>query len=313
MKTKIYVPLDTTAISLGADDVVSEILKLAEKNNHNVEIIRNGSWGLFWLEPLVEVVVEGNRVAYGAVKKEDVAGLFNANFLKGGDHKLKIGDITKLPYLKKQTRLCFKRVGVIDPVNIQDYIAHDGFKGLRKALKMTQEEIIKEVEYSGLRGRGGAAFPSFIKLDSARKAIADEKFVVCNFDEGDSGTFSDRMIGEGDPFMLIEGMLLTALSMGAEEGYIYLRSEYPIAKKVLTNAINTARKEGWLGHHIQGTKFNFDIHLRVGAGSYVCGEETALLNSLEGKRGTVRVKPPLPVHKGLFGKPTAICVDVLLS
>lgn len=303
---KIYVPLDTTSVSLGADEVVLAITELAKAKNEKISIIRNGSWGLFWLETLVEVEVDGQRIAYGPVQESDVESLFEANFLKGGDHKLKVGDITKVPYLAKQTRLCLARVGLVDPMDIDDYIKHGGFNALKKAFAMTSQEIIKEVEHSGLRGRGGAAFPSYLKLDTARLAVNDEKFVVCNFDEGDSGTFSDRMMGEGDPFMILEGMFLTALAMGANEGYIYLRSEYPVARRVLTNAINVARKTGWLGRNVQNSGHTFDIHLRIGAGSYVCGEETALLNSLEGKRGTVRVKPPLPVHKGLFGKPTAL-------
>ena len=303
---KIYVPLDTTSVSLGADEVVDEIILLAEQNNQEIQIIRNGSWGLFWLETLVEVEVDGQRIAYGPVKEHDVAGLFAANFLQGGEHELRVGDITKVPYLAKQTRLCFKRVGLVDPMDLDDYIKHGGFSALKKAFSMTPEQIIKEMEHSGLRGRGGAAFPSFIKLQGAKDAIEEEKFVVCNFDEGDSGTFSDRMMGEGDPFMIIEGMFLAALAVGANEGYIYLRSEYPIARRVLNNAIKLARENGWLGKNAQISGKDFDIHLRIGAGSYVCGEETALLNSLEGKRGTVRVKPPLPVHKGLFGKPTAL-------
>ena len=303
---KIYVPLDTTSVSLGADDVVQEILALAKEKNQEIQIIRNGSWGLFWLETLVEVVVDNERIAYGPVQEHDVAGLFEADFLEGGDHALKIGDITKVPYLAKQTRLCLARVGLVDPMDINDYIKHGGFTALKKAFAMTPQKIIKEMEYSGLRGRGGAAFPSYLKLEAARVTAADEKFVVCNFDEGDSGTFSDRMMGEGDPFMILEGMFLTALSIGAKEGYIYLRSEYPIARRVLKNALNVARKTGWLGKNVQNSGHSFDIHLRIGAGSYVCGEETALMNSLEGKRGTVRVKPPFPVHKGLFGKPTAL-------
>lgn len=303
---KIYVPLDTTSISLGADEVVQEITRLAILNNQKIQIIRNGSWGLFWLETLVEVVVDGKRVAYGPVQEEDVAGLFTADFLHGGAHKLRIGDITKVPYLAKQKRLCFERVGLIDPMDMDDYIKHGGFKALKKALSMSSEEIIKEVELSCLRGRGGAAFPSHLKMEWTRVAEGDEKFVVCNFDEGDSGTFSDRMMGEGDPFMILEGMFLTALAIGASEGYIYLRSEYPVAKKVLTNAIKVARQSGWLGINVQNSGKDFNVHLRIGAGSYVCGEETALLNSLEGKRGTVRVKPPFPVHSGLFGKPTAL-------
>ena len=303
---KIYVPLDTTSVSLGADEVVEEITQIAAQNNHDIQIIRNGSWGLFWLETLVEVEVKGERVAYGPVTENDVAGLFEADFLTGGEHPLRVGDITKVPYLAKQTRLCFKRVGLVDPMNIDDYIKHGGFTALKKAFSMSSADLIKEMEHSGLRGRGGAAFPSYLKLQATKDTPDDEKFVVCNFDEGDSGTFSDRMMGEGDPFMILEGMFLTALAVGASEGYIYLRSEYPIARKVLNNAINLAKKTGWLGKNIQNSGKDFDIHLRVGAGSYVCGEETALLNSLEGKRGTVRVKPPFPVHKGLFGKPTAL-------
>ncbi len=250
---KIYVPLDTTSVSLGADEVVEQITLLAQQNNQDIQIVRNGSWGLFWLETLVEVEVNGERIAYGPVKEKDVAGLFEANFLTGGEHPLRVGDITKVPYLAKQTRLCFQRVGLVDPMCIDDYIKHRGFTALKKALFDTPESIIKEMEHSGLRGRGGAAFPSYMKLQATKDAADDEKFVVCNFDEGDSGTCSERMMGEGDPLMNLEGMFLTALAVGANEGYIYLRSEYPIARKVLTNAINLARKTGWLGKNVQNS------------------------------------------------------------
>ncbi len=306
-KIKVYVPLDTTAVSLGADIVAKKISKLAKENNQEVEIIRNGSWGMFWLEPLVEVEINNERIAYGPVAPEVVEHLFTSKFLEGGNHPLRLGDVQKLPFLQKQTRLCFERVGKIDPVNIEDYKKHNGYTVLEQTFNSSPQHIIEEVKEGQLRGRGGAAFPTWIKLNSTLEAQGDVKYVVCNADEGDSGTFSDRMVAEGDPFSLIEAMTIMGKTTGANEGYIYLRSEYPVAKVCLTKAIEEARKHNYLGKNIMGTGFDFDIHLRIGAGSYVCGEETALINSLEGKRGIVRKKPPLPVHEGLFGKPTILC------
>ncbi|PCI21075.1 formate dehydrogenase [Candidatus Wolfebacteria bacterium] len=302
----LYVPLESTALSLGADELVLALLEEATSRDQDVEIIRNGSWGMSWLEPLVEVVTEAGRVAYGNVTVDDVAGLFEAGFLKGGDHGLCQGLTADIPYLKSQDRLTFARCGLIDALSLEDYQANGGFAGLEKALEMTAEQIVTQVTDSGLRGRGGAAFPTGIKWNTVLGAQSDQKYICCNADEGDSGTFADRLLMEGDPYCLIEGMIIAGLAVGATEGLIYLRSEYPLCKDILAEALIMARTAGWLGPDIKGSGKAFDIEVRLGAGSYVCGEETAMLNSLEGKRGMVRAKPPLPALEGLFGKPTVV-------
>ena len=303
---KVYVPSDTTARSLGADSVAAAIAAEAKKRGTPVEIVRNGSRGLYWLEPLVEVDVGGVRHAYGPVGTADVAGLFGANFLAGSQHPLALGPTEKIDYLAKQTRLTFARVGVIDPLSLDDYRAHGGFRGLANALKMTGEQIVATVTDSGLRGRGGAAFPTGIKWKTVLGAQADQKYVVCNADEGDSGTFADRMIMESDPYVLIEGMTIAGLAVGATRGFVYIRCEYPQAIATMRAAIERATAAGFLGDRIQGGERSFKLDVREAAGAYICGEETSLLESLEGKRGMVRYRPPLPAIKGLFGKPTAL-------
>lgn len=302
----VYVPRDSTAIALGANDVAIAIVAEAAKRKIDIKLVRNGSRGIFWLEPLVEVATAAGRIAYGPVMPEDVASLFDADFLHGGAHALAQGLTEEIPYLKNQERLTFARVGITDPVSIDDYIAHEGFAGLHNALKLTQEQIVQQVTDSGLRGRGGAAFPTGIKWNTVRNTQSAIKYIVCNADEGDSGTFSDRMVMEDDPFMLIEGMTIAGLAVGATMGYIYVRSEYPHAIAALNEAVVTARAHHYLGSDILNSGHAFELEVRVGAGSYVCGEETALLESLEGKRGIVRAKPPLPAISGLFGKPTVI-------
>jgi|TARA_R100001143_G_scaffold51721_4_gene46614 formate dehydrogenase iron-sulfur subunit len=302
-----YVPQDAAALAVGANDVVAAIQAEAKKRQLIVNIIRNGSRGMLWLETLVEVVTPEGRVAYGPVEADDVPGLFDAGWHEGKpEHSLYHGLTEDIPYLKKQQRLTFARVGIINPLSLEDYQAHGGYEGLKKALAMTPEKIVEEVTESGLRGRGGAAFPTGIKWNTVLKAQADQKYIACNADEGDSGTFSDRMVMEGDPFTLIEGMTIAGVAVGATYGYIYLRSEYPQAADVLNKAIAIARETGWLGNDIQGSGHAFDLEVRIGAGAYICGEETSMLDSLEGKRGQVRYKPPLPALKGLFGKPTVI-------
>ena len=304
--TTIFVPRDSTALALGAEAVVKAIEQEAAARGESVTIVRNGSRGMFWLEPLVEVQTAAGRVAYGPVGVADVAGLFDAGFLKGADHALARGLTDEIPFLKKQERLTFARVGITDPVSLDDYRAHEGYAGLERALAMAPADIVQEVTDSGLRGRGGAAFPTGIKWKTVLGAQSPVKYIVCNADEGDSGTFSDRMIMEDDPFVLIEGMTIAGLAVGAEQGYIYCRSEYPHAIAALEEAIDVAVATGWLGDDIRGSGKRFHLEVRKGAGAYVCGEETALLESLEGKRGVVRAKPPLPALEGLFGKPTVI-------
>ena len=306
MSVKIFVPRDSTALALGADEVAAAIADEAKRRGVDIQLVRNGSRGMFWLEPLVEVELATGRVAYGPVDVNDVASLFDAKFVEGGSHKLALGKTDDIPFLKKQERLTFARVGITDPLSIDDYVAHEGYAGLNNALQMSQEQIVQTVTDSGLRGRGGAAFPTGIKWNTVRTTPGTQKYIVCNADEGDSGTFSDRMVMEDDPFMLIEGMTIAGLGVGATRGYIYVRSEYPHAIAALNEAIAIARTHNYLGNNIRGSGKAFELEVRVGAGSYVCGEETALLESIEGKRGIVRAKPPLPAISGLFGKPTVI-------
>jgi formate dehydrogenase iron-sulfur subunit len=292
---KLYVPLDSAAVALGADALVSAIQAEAARRGVAVEIIRNGSRGMVWLEPLVEMVTDAGRVGFGPMTLADVPGLF-------GDvaaHPKALGLVEELPWMKGQTRLTFARVGVIDPLSLEDYRAHGGLVGLDRAKSMTRAGIVAEVTDSGLRGRGGAGFPTGIKWKTVSEAPGEQKYIVCNADEGDSATFADRMLMEGDPFCLIEGMAIAGLACGATKGYVYLRSEYPVAIRIMEAAVRIAREAGVLGP-------DFDMEIRVGAGAYVCGEETSLLNSLEGKRGVVRAKPPLPALQGFLGRPTVV-------
>lgn len=307
MTTTVYVPIDATARSLGADDVAAAIAREAAARGEAVTIIRNGTRGMCWLEPLVEVATAQGRVAYGPVEPGDVPDLFAAGFLRGNAHRLHLGRTDELPWLKGQERLTFARVGLIDPLSLADYEAHGGLRGLRNALAAERPaDIVEEVVKSGLRGRGGAAFPAGIKWRTVAAAPSDRKYICCNADEGDSGTFSDRMLMEGDPYLLIEGMVIAGLAVGAEYGFIYLRSEYPDAERTLRAALENARAANLLGPDILGSGRRFELELRRGAGSYICGEETAMLESLEGKRGMVRPKPPLPAISGLFGRPTVV-------
>jgi formate dehydrogenase iron-sulfur subunit len=304
--TKVFVPSDTTARSLGADAVATAVTAEAMRRGVEVEIVRNGSRGLYWLEPLVEVQVGDTRVAYGPVATRDVPALFDAGFLSGGRHALAHGPTEKIDYLAKQTRLTFARAGVIDPLSLDDYRAHGGYRGLKNAVALTGEQIVAAVTESGLRGRGGAAFPTGIKWKTVLGTAADQKYVVCNADEGDSGTFADRMIMECDPFVLIEGMTIAGVAVGATKGFVYVRAEYPQSIRTMRKAIELAKAAGLLGGSIFGTTHAFELEVREAAGAYICGEETSLLESLEGKRGMVRYRPPLPAIKGLFGKPTII-------
>ena len=303
MTVRVFVPKDATALSVGADEVASA---LAAQAGARVEIVRTGSRGLFWLEPLVEVATPAGRVGYGPVGAADIAGLVAAGLLEGREHPLKIGLVESHPYLRSQQRLTFARVGVVDPASVADFVAHGGYRGLERALAMSPADIVKAVTDSGLRGRGGAAFPTGIKWKTVLDQNAHQKYVTCNADEGDSGTFADRMLMEGDPLTLIEGMTIAGLAVGATQGYIYCRVEYPEAIAALKTAIAAAHAAGYLGANIRGSGKRFDLGVRVGAGAYICGEETSMLESLEGKRGEVRVRPPLPAIKGLFGQPTIV-------
>lgn len=306
MITRIFIPLDSAARSVGADDVASAILVQAVDRAEQVEIVRTGSRGMFWLEPLVEVEVAGQRTAYGPVDESDVPSLFDANFLAGGAHPLRLGLTEEIPFLARQDRVTFARCGVIPPLSFADYIANGGFKGLANAIALSPAEIIKQVLDSGLRGRGGAGFPAGLKWQTVLDQVAPQKYIVCNADEGDSGTYADRMLMEGDPLLLIEGMIIAGIATGATVGYVYIRSEYPDAFATMREAIRLCRELGYLGANVMGSDHRFDLDVRLGAGAYICGEETALLESLEGRKGVIRFRPPLPAIKGLFGMPTVV-------
>jgi formate dehydrogenase iron-sulfur subunit len=299
---RVFVPRDALAIAVGADAVAAAIARACPE----VSILRNGSRGMAWLEPFVEVETEGGRVGYGPIEAGDVAGLVAAGFLAGGAHEKRVGRAEDVPFFARQTRVTFSRCGLTDPVSIADYKAFGGLKGLERALGMGREAIVDEVTKSGLRGRGGAGFPTGIKWRTVMGAQAAQKYIVCNADEGDSGTFADRMVMEGDPFLLIEGMIIAGIAVGATRGYVYLRSEYPQSVLTMNQAVAVARHEGVLGPRVLGSEHAFELEVRVGAGAYVCGEETSLLDSLEGKRGQVRAKPPLPALQGFLGQPTVV-------
>jgi formate dehydrogenase iron-sulfur subunit len=303
---RVFISRDAAAQALGADETVAALQAAALKKGQAIEIVRVGSRGMVWLEPLVEVEVAGERIGYAPVEAAAVQGLVEAGLLSGAPHALRLGNVDKLPYIAKQERLTFARVGIIDPLDLDQYVQHGGYEGLKRALAMSGAQVVQEVTDSGLRGRGGAAFPTGIKWKTVLDQQADQKYVVCNADEGDSGTFSDRMLMEGDPLTLVEGMTIAGIAVGATQGFIYLRAEYPHAEAALRAAINTARARGYLGRDVLGSGKAFELDVRMGAGAYVCGEETSLLESLEGKRAEVRFRPPLPAIKGLFQKPTII-------
>ncbi len=310
MAIRIFVPRDATACALGADEVAEFIRKGAVGRGLEVEVFRNGSRGAAWLEPLVEVETDAGRLAFGPVAAGDVPGLFEAGCPGEADHMLSLGFVDEIPWLARQQRLTFARAGLGDPLSLENYESLDGFKGLERALILDPQAIVDEIKKSGLRGRGGAAFPTGIKWQTVLDARSDndnkQKYIVCNADEGDSGTFADRLLMESDPYQLIEGMTIAGLAVGATEGFIYLRSEYPHCARVLEEAISRAEQAAYLGDDIRDTGKAFRIDLRIAAGAYICGEETSLLDSLEGKRGMVRFKPPLPAIKGLMGLPTVV-------
>ncbi len=307
---KVYVPQDSTAKALGADAVAASIQIFAATKGIELELVRNGSRGIFWLEPLVEVETSAGRVAYGPVLDDQIDSLLNAGLLDATtDSPLYLGLTEDIPYLARQQRFTFARAGIADPVCLDSYKAQGGYEGLAKALAMSGQAIVDEVKTSGLRGRGGAAFPTGIKwqtVHDAQPTDGETKYIVCNADEGDSGTFADRLAMEADPYQLIEGMTIAGLAVGAQQGYIYLRSEYPDAHRILNEAISRAEAAGYLGENISGSGRTFNLEVRLGAKAYICGEETSLLESLEGKRGMVRAKPPLPAIVGLFGQPTIV-------
>jgi formate dehydrogenase iron-sulfur subunit len=301
MTTRFFVPCDAAARAVGADKVAAALREEARRQSMDIEIVRTGSRGLFWLEPMVEVETPGERIAFGPVAARDVPGLLAGGLPIGPGHPLCLGRPEDLPFLKRQTRLTFARCGSVDPLSLADWRAHGGGRGLERARNLGPAKTLEEVTRSGLRGRGGAGFPTGIKWKTAAAASADRRYIVCNADEGDSGTYADRMLLEGDPFSLIEGMAIAGFAVGAAKGFVYIRSEYPDAVRSFERAVRLAEADGLLG-----VEAGFEIEIRIGAGAYVCGEETALLESIEGRRGQVRAKPPLPAHRGLFGRPTVV-------
>ena len=307
---KCFVPQDMTAKAMGADQAADFIKNAVKQSGAQVELVRNGSRGLFWLEPLVEVETESGRIGFGPVTFDKLdRTLIDAFLTADQSHPLCVGLVEEIPYLKNQQRFSFARAGLDDPLSLAFYQSTGGYVGLRNALAMSGQAIVDQVKESGLRGRGGAAFPTGIKWQTVHDVAADEgetKYIVCNADEGDSGTFADRLAMEADPYQLIEGMTIAAIAVGAEQGYIYLRSEYPEAHRILNAAISIAEQANLLGDNILDSGRRFHLEVRLGAKAYICGEETALLESLEGKRGMVRAKPPLPAIKGLFGQPTIV-------
>jgi formate dehydrogenase iron-sulfur subunit len=306
MTATVFVPGDSAARSVGADEVAAALVHGSAARRVELTVVRTGSRGLLWLEPLVEVQTATGRTAYGPVAAGDVPSLFEAGFLAGHEHPAGLGPVNEIPWLASQQRVVFRRVGVVDPLSLADFEAHGGLAGLRAALAADPQAVIAEVAASGLRGRGGAGFPTGVKWQTVRDTPADQKYVCCNADEGDSGSYADRMLMEGDPFGLLEGMAIAGIAVGATRGVVYIRSEYPAAVATMREAVRIARDSGVLGADLLGSGRAFDVAVRVGAGSYICGEETAMLDSLEGLRGTVRAKPPLPARQGLFGKPTVV-------
>ncbi|MFO1143565.1 MAG: NADH-ubiquinone oxidoreductase-F iron-sulfur binding region domain-containing protein [Amaricoccus sp.] len=307
---RVFVPRDAAAVACGADTVAAAIRGTARRAGIDVAIARTGSRGMLWLEPLVEIEDAGVRHGFGPLDHDGAVSLVMALADGRGAarvaHPQAVGPVERIPFFADQTRLTFARCGLTDPLSRADYAANGGWKGLARAIEIGPEATLAEVTASGLRGRGGAGFPTGIKWKTVADAPGPQKYIVCNADEGDSGTFADRMVMEGDPFCLIEGMVIAGIATGATRGYVYVRSEYPHAIAALEAAIEQATAGGMLGARIAGTTHAFRLEVRQGAGAYVCGEETSLLDSLEGKRGLVRAKPPLPAHKGLFGRPTVI-------
>ncbi|HMR33506.1 MAG TPA: NADH-ubiquinone oxidoreductase-F iron-sulfur binding region domain-containing protein [Geminicoccaceae bacterium] len=306
MSAAVYLPMDAAALSVGAETVAAVLQHELVVRGIEARLVRNGSRGMLWLEPLLEVETPEGRIGYGPVGPADVPGLLDAGMMQGADHPLRLGRVDDLPWMACQQRLCFARVGVIEPLSLADYQAHGGFAGLRRALALGPAATVEEVVASGLRGRGGAGFPTGIKWRTTAAAVGSPKYVVCNADEGDSGTFADRMLMEGDPFTLIEGMAIAGIATSAAKGFVYIRSEYPHAFRQMVRAIHVAHEAGLLGDDVLGSGRSFHLEARLGAGAYICGEETSLLESLEGRRGQIRFKPPLPAIAGLFGRPTVV-------
>ena len=308
--TRVFVPGDAAAVSVGADDVAAAFARQPD-----VEVVRTGSRGLLWAEPLVEIMgpdaaPDSGKSSSHPPRRVGFANLSPADaeavLALGARHAAYLGPVDDHPWIRRQQRVTTTRLGVVDPSRTSDYERHGGWAGLRAALALSPSQVIDAVMESGLRGRGGAGFPTAVKWRTVAGAESPVKFICANADEGDSGTFADRMLMEGDPFSTIEGMLIAAYAVGASEGFIYIRSEYPHAVAAMRRAVQAARDAGYLGHGVAGSGLDFDLEVRVGAGAYICGEETSMLNSIEGRRAEVRSKPPIPALRGLFGHPTVV-------
>lgn len=310
-KTIVKVGMASCGIAAGAESVYSKLESLLDGNSE-VELKKVGCIGFCYMEPLVEIEKDGRRVTYGevdeAVAEKIVKQHVGNNELLKENVILDTSDKASENFrLDTQVRIVLRNTGLIDPQNIDEYIERDGYNGLKKAINdMSPMEVIQEILDSGLRGRGGAGFPTGLKWKFAHLAKSDKKYFVCNADEGDPGAFMDRSVLEGDPHSVIEGMAIGGYAIGADEGIIYCRAEYPLAIKHLNTALDQAREKGYLGNNIMGTDFSFDIHIKEGAGAFVCGEETAMIASIEGKRGMPRPRPPFPANSGIWGKPTNI-------
>jgi len=321
-KTKIVVGMGTCGIAAGAEKVWHRLEELIKKHNAPVELMSTGCVGMCYNEVIIEVHrPKEPRVIYGSVTPEMAQKIFEEHVIGGrfikewviaqeekqGQRFDELPEVNLLPFTEKQKKVVLAKCGVINPDSIDDYLYFDGYQALRKALTtMTPKEVIEEIKKSGLRGRGGGGFPTGLKWEFAAKSPGDQKYMICNADEGDPGAFMDRSVLEGDPHAVLEGMAIGGYAIGASEGYIYVRAEYPLAIRRLTKAIKDAKERGFLGKNLFGTNFSFDIKIKAGAGAFVCGEETALMASIEGKRGMPRPRPPFPAVKGLWDKPSNI-------
>lgn len=304
---KIKIGMGSCGIAAGAARTKAALEQALEQASADVKVEQTGCIGMCFNEPLVEVIDGEEHFWYGKIKEEDALLLVEKHILGGEPFSERLIPQDEMSFLTRQTRIALRNCGVIDPERIEDYIESGGYKAAKKALcGMSPEEVIDEIKISGLRGRGGAGFPTWFKWDAARKNPGSEKYVICNADEGDPGAFMDRSLLEGDPHAVMEGMLIAAYAIGAEHGIFYVRAEYPLAVRRLEIAMEQAREKGFLGKNILGTDFSFDLEIKAGAGAFVCGEETALIASLEGERGMPRLKPPFPAQKGYWQKPSNI-------
>ncbi len=306
---KIRVGLGSCGIASGGNKVLAELKKQLKDRNIEISVESTGCIGVCFLEPLIDIIEDDMVYTYGRITPEMVAEIVESHLVNGKpvEKLLVYTNKNPLPALSKQVRTALRNCGVINPENIDDYLGRKGYEGIKKAVtSMTQREVVEEIKISGLRGRGGAGFPTWFKWNAALQSNGSPKYIVCNADEGDPGAFMDRSILEGDPHSLIEGMMIAGYAIGANEGVIYVRAEYPLAIKRLEKAISQAESRGILGQNIMGSGFSFSLRIKQGAGAFVCGEETALIASLEGERGMPRLKPPFPAQSGFWGKPTNI-------